>query len=182
MELICQTFPHLRDVWIHHLEPFILPSKEEMDRRCFIVQLTLKLKLIRGWNHLSKWRCKTTQTWYIQPGVIFCSSLWCPGAFSFRLFETYFMRDNSLICCSMEFPVRHVADNARTSRRIDTYRGVRFTLRDNGEIWRDDYDNRVEVIKNELPQDVLSSLCTHVRHCMLMHAVRHHVHTLPHVE
>jgi hypothetical protein len=83
----------------------------------------------------------------------------------------------------MEFPVRHVAYATRTSRRIDTYRGVRFTLRDNGEIWREDERLDIDVfMENELPQDVLSSLCTHVRHCMLMHAVRHRVHTLPHVE
>jgi hypothetical protein len=193
MDLIYQTFPHLRDVWVNHLEPFILPSKEEMDKRWFVVQFALHRIFERSANNpirASHINWHSTRTWYIQPGVIGCSSQWniviYPNNVLHMSFQTYFMRDKGLKnCCSMEFPVRHIEDSARTSRLIDTRYGVRFVLRDNGQIWYYDYDQHVgtEVfIGSELPLDVLSPLCPHVQYCMLMHAVRHRVHTLRHVE
>jgi hypothetical protein len=178
MELICQTFPHLRDVWVNHLEPFILPSKEEMDRRRFIVQFTIKL--IGSWIPHS-WTVsprdpwwKTTHTSYVQPGVILCSSegaLWL-----------YYIPDN-FCCCYVEVTERDVADIGRTPRRVLIRRGVRFVLDDdNPDILCYDYDDHVEVINNELPQDMLSSLCPHVRYSLLMHAIRHQARVLRHVE
>jgi len=189
MDLICQTFPHLQDVWKHHLKPFILPSKEEMDRRRFIVQFALhriferrRTRRLRA-SH-DAW--KTTHTWYIQPGVIFCSARW----FNSRQvpsssFTIYSMLGNGSMCCQTLSVVSDDRDTRMISRFVYTYGNVNgFTLLGDGEIHHqhNDDDGVPWIFQNEVPRDVLNRFCPHIRYYLLMHAIRHSVRTLRHVE
>jgi len=172
MDLICQTFPHLQDVWKHHLKPFILPSKEEMDRRRFIVQFALhriferrRTRRLRA-SH-DAW--KTTHTWYIQPGVIFCSARW----FNSRQvpsssFTIYSMLGNGSMCCQTLSVVSDDRDNRMISRFVYAYGNVNgFTLRGDGEIQAT--TRRTESILSShsilLVNACHQTLCTHTQTC-----------------
>jgi len=189
-DLVSTRYPCLNDVWTTHLVPFIVCSNEEMNRKRFLIYFTLHRIFVRRRAALlptnSIWR--TSRTWYIQPGIIVHRSLFVNWrTMEGRHFHICFLLENALHCCSLILIEHQYRRDPTFSRTLHDNLQQLTLWESDGEIWRHYHDgyqeeHAEEGFEIELPQEELSSFCPHLQRCLLMHAVRHRVRTLRHVE
>jgi hypothetical protein len=183
-QLLYTAYPHLVDVWTTHLVPFIVCSKDEMDRKKLIVWFALDRAIQFSHDHRlvpsQLVTCAQQSTWYIHRHVIAWSSNFGLTNTNTNSQTIYHLCPNGSNCCSIQLIVRDRPDTGRTiSRWIYPGESIRFTLHDNGQIWRhcaNYYD--ISIYNVEAPAYEHMGLCFHLKHCLLMHAVRTKSHTL----
>jgi hypothetical protein len=174
-DLLCTHYSSLNDVWASHLSPLIVPSKDEMERKRFLVAFTLRAI----YNHTfvqvpsdSIW--STLRPRYIQPDVIMfdINEHELKIAQNETLNFIYHVHPNGLTCCRRMIKILNYPDNRRIilgyiygySPRIVTC-GVH-----NREMWRFD-PNQGQWF--ELSKDDLVGLCPHIQHFLSMHLLTH---------
>jgi hypothetical protein len=183
---LCTARPRLNDVWTNQLISFLLPNDNEMNKKRFIVRFELNHVFPDSLSPSDHRRIsKISRPSYLQPGVILCRDIFTDSrAVCVRQFYICFTLQNASICCQMGLNIRDYKDDCQKIWRslYNTGRGGHTTLdEDNGQIWYyHEYEHHV--FEAELPQEELSAFCTHHQRCLLMHAVRHKVRTLRHVE
>jgi hypothetical protein len=164
-----RVYPGLNDVWTNHLVPFLLPSKEQIKWNNVLVQFVLRYIYVYLPSHP---RYTPIHVWYVQPSMICLKGRRNIGS---KCFTVYHVNKNVSCCCRMV--VRHDRLGTRDiyTRRDDFW----STLFDDGQIWWTDLDDDdPRVFMKEVPSEYLHGLCPHIWHHLLMHAIRHKVHTV----
>jgi hypothetical protein len=179
---LCTLYPSLNDVWINHVVPFLLSSREDVESQMFLGLFALEMIQIVSTIHdrclpsNPKW--KAWRTWYIHPSVVFLCSTVITGQETHFIYHVNKRRSNCCCCCRMA--------------TLDGHVKTRFVRSNQDKVWHN-YDgsdillcNRLENVRQkfsiELSETHLRGLCAHSLHWLLMHAIQHKVHMLKHVK